>query len=408
MVMSIPGQTMGVSVFTDYLIEALSIERTDLSLAYLIGTVISGFMITRAGKSYDKYGARVLAMFAGFMLGLMVIYLTRVDNMVNAISYYLGGSNRTVFAIVLLVFGFWGIRFFGQGILTMVSRNMVMKWFEKRRGLANALMGVFVSFGFSYSPRLFNDMIEASGWRATWLQIGLFVGIGFVVFALLIFRDNARDCGLEPDGLKSSAGENTSSSKEKVVTLKEAKREYSFWIFNLAIALNALYVTAITFHIVSLFEQVGLSRETAVSIFLPASFIAVGFNFIGGWISDFIKLKYLLMLNMLGMIISSVAIIQLDQPTAIYFLIAGQGIVSGLFSVINTVTWPRFFGTKHLGAISGYSMSWTVIASALGPYLLSLSLKYTNSYAVGMLVCIGSAAVLLVLGVKANNVESEI
>ncbi|MCK5198258.1 MAG: hypothetical protein KAR21_07900, partial [Spirochaetales bacterium] len=32
--MSIPGQTMGVSVFTDFLIEALEISRTGISTTY--------------------------------------------------------------------------------------------------------------------------------------------------------------------------------------------------------------------------------------------------------------------------------------------------------------------------------------------------------------------------------------
>ena len=66
--MSIPGQTMGISVFTDYLISALEIDRTSLSLAYLLGTVASGFLITKAGTFYDRYGARIMAVIAGLML----------------------------------------------------------------------------------------------------------------------------------------------------------------------------------------------------------------------------------------------------------------------------------------------------------------------------------------------------
>lgn len=404
-IMSIPGQTMGVSVFTDYLIDALKIERTSLSLAYLIGTVLSGFLITKAGKYYDKHGARVMAMVAGFMLGLIVIGLTKIDVLINGF-FPNNESNSQAAAFVLLIIGFFGIRFFGQGILTMVSRNMVMKWFDKKRGLANALMGVFVSFGFSYAPRLFNIMIENNGWRNTWISIGLIVGIGFVVFALIFYRDNAEDCGLKPDGkiVKHKGEQNQKTNK--AFTLKQAKLYYSFWVFNLAIALNALYVTALTFHIVSIFQEVGLDRSMAISIFLPASFVAVALNFIGGWISDYIKLKYLLMINMLGMTVSSLGIMMLGEiNVAFYLIIIGNGIVSGIFSVINSVTWPRFFGTKHLGAISGYAMSYTVIASALGPYLFSLSLKYFNGYWAGAGVCVVLSVLIFVLAFKANNIE---
>ncbi len=410
--MSIPGQTMGVSVFTDYLIDSLQIERTWLSFAYLIGTVISGFMITRAGKYYDKYGARVMAMLSGFMLGIMAIGLSKIDVITNAVVSVLGENTHSFVAISFLIFGFWGLRFFGQGILTMVSRNMVMKWFEQYRGLANALMGVFVSFGFSYTPRLLNDLIDYGGWRSAWGTIGLFVGIVFVIFAFIVFRDNAADSGVKPDGnlpkRKNIASQKQSPDKEKIVTLKQALKKYSFWIFNLALAINALYVTAFTFHVVSIFIEAGYTRENAIAVFLPASFVAVVFNFAGGWLSDYIKLKYLLMVNMLGIVMAGVSLIFLESITSAYYLlIIGSGIMSGLFSVINTVTWPRFFGTKHLGAISGYAMSWTVIASALGPYIFSLSLSFSGSYNHGIIILILIAFVLMILGIKANNVEME-
>ncbi len=48
--MSIPGQTMGVSVFTESLLSDLQINRNNLSLAYLVGTLGSGLIITRAGN----------------------------------------------------------------------------------------------------------------------------------------------------------------------------------------------------------------------------------------------------------------------------------------------------------------------------------------------------------------------
>ncbi|MBV63275.1 MAG: hypothetical protein CMP45_02050, partial [Rickettsiales bacterium] len=41
-VFSIPGQTMGFSVFTDVLIKELGLSRVQLSTAYCLGTVISG------------------------------------------------------------------------------------------------------------------------------------------------------------------------------------------------------------------------------------------------------------------------------------------------------------------------------------------------------------------------------
>jgi OFA family oxalate/formate antiporter-like MFS transporter len=237
--------------------------------------------------------------------------------------------------------------------------------------------------------------------------LGMVVGVIFVIFAFVFFRDNAKDCGLSPDGSMARKKHQKSSTHiNKEYTLKEALRQYSFWIFNLSFALNALYVTALTFNIVSIFNEAGLDRTRAISIFLPASFVAVSINFIGGWLSDYIRLKYLLMLNMLGIVLSAWALTQLDSfAWAYWVLVLGNGIFSGIFSVVNTVTWPRFFGTKHLGSISGFAMSWTVIASAFGPYLFSLALKFTGSYTVGIAICVAMACVLFVLALRANNVQ---
>ena len=405
---SIPGQTIGVSVFTDYLIDAIGIRRTDFSLTYLIGTVASGFLITKAGKYYDKYGARILAMVAGIMLGVFLLLLTKVDVLIESLTHFLGGNSNTMVAYVVLAISFFGIRFFGQGILTMVSRNMVMKWFERYRGLANGIMGVFISFGFAAAPKIFNSMIEHSSWRSTWLYIAIFLIFIFAAFVLVFFRDNATDCGLPMDGIATDK-----PKKKKVIrkaardyTLKEARSTYVFWIFNLTIALNALFVTAISFHVVSIFDEVGFDRTTAVSIFIPTSIIAMTINFLGGYISDHIKLKYLVMVNLVGIALSSVGVILLGkQGPAFYMIVVGNGIAQGIFSVINTVVWPRFFGTKHLGAISGFSMSWTVVGSALGPYLFSLSLRYFGAYSAALVVNMIIAVVLFFLSFKANNIN---
>jgi len=116
MLMSIPGQTMGVSVFTENLIRDLSINRNNLSLAYLFGTVFSGLLIAWAGKLYDRHGARIMAFIAGFFLGLTLLYLTRIDLIAVSLESWIPAGVST---FLLLTLGFWGIRFFGQGMLTM-------------------------------------------------------------------------------------------------------------------------------------------------------------------------------------------------------------------------------------------------------------------------------------------------
>ena len=52
-IFSIPGQTMGFSVFTDLLMKELGLTRVELSLAYCLGTVASGLTLPWLGKLLD-------------------------------------------------------------------------------------------------------------------------------------------------------------------------------------------------------------------------------------------------------------------------------------------------------------------------------------------------------------------
>lgn len=405
MLMSVPGQTVGVSAFTEYLLEDLQIDRDNLSLAYLFGTLGSGLMITRAGKLYDIHGARVMAFTAGVILGVMLLFLTRIDLMAAALSGP-GFFSPAVVTFVLLAIGFWGIRFFGQGMLTMVSRNMVMKWFDKRRGMANAVLGIFTAFGFSLAPQIFNQIIGKLEWRGAWVALAIAVGIVFAVFVLFVYRDNPAGCGMKPDGKLSTRQKRKRppSLPDHDFTLKQARSTLAFWAFTLALSLASLYVTGLTFHVVSIFDNGGMDEARALGIFLPTSFIAMSIQFGFSYLSDFVKLKYLLMLFVVGMLVSSTGLLVLGGVGAGYsLLIIGNGIIWGLYAVLIGVTWPRFFGLKHLGAISGFSLSWTVIGSALGPYLFSLSFKYFDGYGPVAWLCLGIATLLFFLALRANN-----
>jgi len=404
--MSIPGQTMGVSVFTENLLKDLDINRNNLSLAYLLGTLVSGLIITKAGKLYDRYGARIMTLIAGVMLGVVLLYLTRVDVVAGVLSSEDGFISPELAIFLLLVIGFFGIRFFGQGMITMVSRNMVMKWFDKRRGMANAVLGIFTALGFAIAPKILNQVVERLEWRGAWFALAILVGLIFAVFVVIFYRDNPEDCGCRADGkMKTTRKKNRPASlPSKDYTLKEARRTLAFWAFTLGLSLAALYFSGFTFHVVSIFESSGMTKAQGIGVFIPTSIIAVVFQFGGSWLSDFIRLKFLLLILAMGMLLTTAGLIVLGEgQTAYWMVISGNGIVWGLYSVVIGVTWPRFYGLKNLGAISGSSLSFTVIGSALGPYMFSLSHEWTGRYDLVGWVCLGIGAILFVLAFKADN-----
>lgn len=399
MVASAPGQTVGVSVFTDLLIEELGLTRTLLSLAYLFGTIGSALLLARAGRLYDYYGGRVVGTAAAGALALVLTALTFAP----ATADLLGG--RWMPFIVISV-GFFLLRFSGQGMLALASRNMVMEWFDQRRGFANAIMGISISFGMSYAPRVFDDLIQAVGWRGAWRIMAVAVG-AFAVLALVFYRDTPEAHGLLPDGPLRREGRtgHRETAAGRSFTLSQARKTYAFWVFALALVMAGMVVTAYTFHIVSIFDQAGMSRTRAVGVFLPAAAVAVVVEVAGSYLSDYIKLKYLAVLQLAGLVLLTLSVAFLRPGILVVTAIVGQGIMQGMFSILSTVTWPRFFGRRHLGAVSGFALALMVGGTAVGPYIFSLGRDLAGGYAAPALLCSIAGGVLLLLATTADRPE---
>lgn len=405
-IMSIPGQTIGVSTFTDSLLSVLELDRDQLSLAYMCGTIASSLMLTWAGKLYDRLGVKPLALVAAGGLAITLLLLSISDQL----AIGLGGG----FWMSFLVLGccFVMLRFFGQGVLTMASQNMMVKWFDQRRGFAMSFSSVTLALVFSIAPLFLDGLIQSWGWRGAWRIIALFLLIIVPVIIIFFFIDDPRKVGLRPDGNYQAAKRSKRRVLQKIYkdyTLGEARRSFTYWVFVGFLAMQGLFTTGFTFHIVSIFAESDLSRQMALSVFPPAATIAMGFTFVFSWLSDFMRLKYILILQGTGAILATMGLLYLPSMEAAYFaMIIGYGMSGGLYRVIYAVSWPKLFGQKHLGAISGQAMTVIVFGSALGPVLFSYSLSQYGTYAMAAIVCALAYLILTAAAIFANNPQRQL
>lgn len=397
--LSVPGQTVGVSVFTDYLIEAMNLERFDLSLAYMIGTIISALFLTKAGKIYDKFGARKSTFIVSILMGLNLILLSQIDKLNVIMQKHIGYVSDYIVAFILMVIGFFSLRFLGQGCLTLFSRNMIQKWFDKRRGLANAVTSLALSYGFNAAPLFFSILIKHYDWNGSWNIMGIFILLILPIIVITFYRDNPFDCDLKPDGGTVKIKNKKIITTGEDLTLEQAQKTVLFWTYSLGLALNSLFGTALTFHIISIFSESGLSQSEAIGIFIPSAFISIAISFIGSWVADYIELKWHLITMMLGISIASIGLLLLTSSVGIYLVILGQGIAIGIFSILSSVVWPRFFGIKYLGQISGRNMSILVLASAIGPALFGFAKDKMGGYYFAEILCLSTAVIVLILAI---------
>jgi len=402
-----PGQTVGVSVFIDPMMQALDLSRSEISAAYLVGTLGGAFALPRIGRAIDEHGTRVSLGAAGALLGAMLIAM--------------GG----VRGIATLAVGFVGIRMMGQGALGLVASNAVAPWFDRRRGLAIGIVTAVGSAMIAMIPLGSTAVIAAIGWRWTWVALGLMVWFVILPIARFGFVDRPGDRGQLVDGWQPSPGgpagvpvvplvrsrlagviSGGSRGRRQVAptvdwTRAEALRTPMFWALTSASAATAMLGTALGFHQIDLLGEQGLTVVEAAANFIPqtvATFVTV---IAVGALSDRIAPRWLITASMalLAGAMLAVPFVRPDVTAVIYGVAIGAS--GAIAHSLAAASIPRLYGLRHLGAIRGATVGVGVAASALGPLALSLGYDATGSYVEMLRVLVVIPAGVAVLGLFA-------
>ncbi|MEM9775811.1 MAG: MFS transporter [Chloroflexota bacterium] len=401
-IMSSPGQTYSVSIFLEHIREDLGINRTTISLMYTIGTVTGSFMLPIIGRQLDVRGPRLMMILTAVLFGLACFYMGWVRN------------------AAMLAIGFVGIRMLGQGSTSLISRQMVNLWWVERRGTILGIM-IFASalLGPGSFPILINWLIPQYGWRVTYPILGGLVVLVMVPVAFFFYRGRPELFGLLPDGRgrisdaiaaqqvkEQVESENELSidaqlSAEDLVeeenwTLGQVARTGTFWLILLAIVSFDMLGTGVSFHIVSIFTDAGLSADLAAAYYFPMSIMSAVVALSGGFLIDRIEPKYMLSFGLFVQAVSyAVATIMGTPAIALAFVIL-RGLNGGLARTLSNVLWPKYYGRDNLGAISGFATTFGVIGSGLGPLIYGFGRDISTSYTPVLWI---TAVMPLVLGV---------
>lgn len=168
MLMTTPGQTVGVSVFLDKIIADLGLSRSVVSLLYMLGTLGGSFSLPFVGRFIDRRRPRGAVIAIASLFALACVGMGFVQGLVT------------------LGFGFIAIRGLGQGSLGLVSTNAINLWFVQRRGLALSLSGIGFAVGIGVFPLLIEFLITRWGWRLAYMILGGLVAVTILPIGALI------------------------------------------------------------------------------------------------------------------------------------------------------------------------------------------------------------------------------
>ncbi len=181
MLMTTPGQTLGVSVFLDRIIQDLGLSRATVSLMYTVGTLLGSFSLPLIGRFVDVRGPRVAVVIISGLFALSCVWMG-----------FVGGP-------VTLLMGFILIRGLGQGALGLVSLHIINLWFVRRRGLAVGLSCLGMAVATALFPFAIEALIGAFGWRTAYILLGVLVVTTILPLGASLYRGKPELYGLRPD-----------------------------------------------------------------------------------------------------------------------------------------------------------------------------------------------------------------
>lgn len=366
---SAPGQSYSVAAFKEPMRKSLEANETSLSMAYGVATIVSGLALPFFGWAIDRWGARRMVPLITIGLGIGCVMMSRVSGFGD------------------LYLGFSMIRAFGQGALFLAGTWIVGEWFLRKRGLATSISGLGSAASVMTFPLLNGWLIARYGWQTAWLILGA-VCVGLLVIPSVLFlRDRPEDMGLKPDGIDDRDAIRTELPKTNPAIqttdswqVREVLLNLTFWRLLSVSATAGLVGTGLVFHQVSVMASRGVSESFALGLISLQAALSTVAALGAGWLTDRIESQRLLALAMLLQAAAVGLLIVMPAPAFALVFALLMGLESSILRSAGTVVWVNYYGRENQGAIRGIMMSVMILAAALGPLPLAISLDRWHSY----------------------------
>ena len=360
MVMTTPGQTLGVSVFLDPILTDLGAERGTVSLLYTLGTLAGAVALPFVGRALDRWGPRVLVVAVSAGLALACVWMASVRDLTG------------------LAIGFVLIRGLGQGALGLVSLHAITIWFVRRRGLAIGLTGLGMAAATAFFPLLIEGLVSAWGWRTAYAALGGLVALTILPLGALFFRRDPERYGVTPDA-RMPLPPPPPGREEVTMSADQARRTVAFWYLAAAVATISALSTGLVFHHFDLMSVRGMDRLAAAGVFVPLAFVSAGANFGAGLLLDRVAPRFMVSTMLLAMTASLVGA-TLVQSSSLWLYGGLLGLTLGTMGAVSGTVFAAYFGRRAIGGIKGTAQTLSVGGAAAGPVLLAWGQSIADSY----------------------------
>jgi MFS family permease len=335
------------------------VARADATLPYtltMLGVMVGGILM---GRVADRFGVMVAglagtaALGAGYLVAGMATTLWQVA-LVHGIFMGLLGSSAT----------------FGP-LLADISH-----WFERRRGIAVAIVACGSYLAGTIWPPVVQRLIDAYGWRQSYVGIGLFCIVTMVPLALLLRPRAPAHEATAPGGAGVRPG--------AVGTLGVPPNLLQALLMVAGVAC-CVAMAMPQVHIVAYCVDLGYGPARGAEMLSVMLGFGVVSRLASGWITDRIGPIAMLLLGSVLQGFSLLLYIPFDGLLSLYVVSALFGLFQGGIVPSYAVIVRQLFPPQETGLRVGLVISATLAGMALGGWMSGVIYDATGSYSAAFL-----------------------
>ena len=345
------GQTFLLSLYVPSIERLLGISNTVFGSLYAAATLSSAFTLPWLGGRFDKMDIRRYTFMVAAGLAAALLLLSFSAN------------------VIMVVIAFYGLRLFGQGLMSHTSVSAMARYFSNNRGKAIGIATLGHPAGEASLPLLITLLIGAIGWRMTLRASALSILVLVLPLSLwLLYRSRERLVQY------SQAAHKAGTQLAEDIGLWQLLREGRFWIIAPLGFIIGYTNTAIFFFQLKLGEARGWSPEWVAGS-LSAFAIASALGMAGsGPLVDRLSARRLFPAFLLPYLLGLGILITYRQPISYPIALLFMGLSNGAGSTVKNALLAEIYGVQIIGRVRSVFTTVMVVSTGLGPITFGIML----------------------------------
>ncbi len=362
-------------LYVEPLEEEFGWSRAQVSFGFSSALMVSGLFGPLIGRWVDRSGPRTSIIIGAILTALSYLLIATTSTLWQ---WYLFQVINAIFRQMMFIIPF---------------QALISRWFDKKRGIALAMLGSGFSLGgFAVVP-LMNLTIDLVQWQGSFIVAGIATAVIVLPIALFLLRNHPSEIGENVDGVHYADGETRPQTPAHGLTLGEAVRTPLFWSLAAGLMLFFYGMFGWLVHQVPFYESVGISRQAAANIVAAGAFLSIIARLSFGLVADRFPRFEVVAMFLAGTLFCSMLVLFLNTSwPAIGVFVMLWTIGAGAGPMMEALLLTRSFGLKHFGSIFGLIMVTTTLGQIISPTIAGAIFDATGSYDWALIIFMGTFA----------------